>query len=158
MKAAVVYGKEDIRYVDRPMPEIRLEDVLIRVRACGICGSDVPRVKEGTAHSFPLILGHEFSGDVIQVGGNVKKVKAGDKVTGAGLLPCMKCKDCARGGYALCSDYSFIGIWQHGAFADYVAMPEKCVAARPAQAGFSAGRYGGRTAQEWRVSPCNADC
>ena len=127
MQAAVLFAKDDIRCVERPIPPVGEGEVLVSVRACGICGSDVPRVNEGTARRFPLVLGHEFSGVVSRIGTGVTKVAPGDHVTGAGLVPCMQCEDCKNGDYALCKHYSFIGIWTDGAYADYVVMPEKSI-------------------------------
>ena len=90
MKAAVLYGNEDLRYDDYPTPEVAPSTVKVKVRATGICGSDVPRVLHHGAHFYPVVLGHEFSGDVVEVGEGVTKVKVGDTVSGAPLLPCMK--------------------------------------------------------------------
>lgn len=125
MKAAVLYGNEDLRYIDIPEPELRAGMVKVRVRAAGICGSDVPRVLHNGAHFYPVVLGHEFSGDVVAVGQGVTKVKVGDTVSGAPLLPCYECEDCQRGNYSLCKNYSFIGSREQGAFADYVYLPER---------------------------------
>ena len=69
MKAAVLYGNEDIRYSDWETPVCRPGTVKIRVRATGICGSDVPRVLNHGAHFYPVVLGHEFSGDIVEIGG-----------------------------------------------------------------------------------------
>ena len=68
MKAAVLYGNEDIRYDDFKTPEVKPGTVKVRVRATGICGSDIPRVLHNGAHFYPVVLGHEFSGDVVEVG------------------------------------------------------------------------------------------
>ncbi len=127
MKAAVLYQNRDLRYDDWKTPEYGPEDVLIRVRAAGICGSDVPRVLHQGAHYYPIVLGHEFSGDVAAAGEKVKSVRVGDTVTAAPLLPCMQCADCQRGNFSLCRHYSFIGSRVQGAFADYVAVPERNV-------------------------------
>lgn len=124
MKAAVLFANEDIRYTEVPEPEIRPGCVKVRVRAVGICGSDIPRVLSGGAHYYPIILGHEFSGEVTEVGEGVTKVKVGDRVSGAPLLPCMKCADCRRGNYSLCRHYGFIGSHDAGTFAEYVVLPE----------------------------------
>ena len=75
MKAAVLHGREDLRYDDWPTPEPQAGEVLVRVRMVGICGSDVPRVLGDAAHYYPIVLGHEFSGEVVEVGADVKKVK-----------------------------------------------------------------------------------
>lgn len=124
MKAAVLHGNEDIRYEDIPKPAAEPGEVLIRVKACGICGSDIPRVLHHGAHNYPIVLGHEFSGIVEAVGAGVSHVHIGQRAAGAPLLPCMRCDDCARGDYSLCKHYSFIGSRKYGAFAEYVALPE----------------------------------
>lgn len=124
MKAAVLYGNEDIRYDDYETPVVKPGMVKVRVRATGICGSDVPRVLNNGAHYYPIVLGHEFSGDVVEVGEGVTTVKVGDTVSGAPLVPCMKCDDCQQGNFALCKHYGFIGSHDQGSFAEYVVMPE----------------------------------
>ena len=124
MKAAVLYANEDIRYADWETPVCGDNEVKVRVRATGICGSDVPRVLHNGAHFYPVVLGHEFSGDVVETGRNVTKIKVGDTVSGAPLLPCMECVDCKKGDYSLCKHYSFTGSRQQGSFADYVVIPE----------------------------------
>ena len=123
MKAAVLYGNEDIRYADWETPECRPGTVKVRVRATGICGSDVPRVLHHGAHFYPIVLGHEFSGDVVEVGEGVEGIFAGDTVSGAPLVPCMKCADCQLGNFSLCRHYSFIGSREQGSFAEYVVIP-----------------------------------
>ena len=124
MKAAVLHGNEDIRYEEFPTPEVKPGTVKVRVKAAGICGSDIPRVLNNGAHYYPIVLGHEFAGVVEEIGEGVTKVKVGDTVSGAPLLPCMKCGDCQRGNYSLCKHYGFIGSHDQGAFAEYVVMPE----------------------------------
>ena len=123
MKAAVLYANEDIRYSDYPTPEVQPGTVKIKIRATGICGSDVPRVLHNGAHFYPIVLGHEFAGDIVEVGEGVTNVAPGDTVSGAPLVPCMKCRDCQQGNYALCKQYSFIGSREQGSFAEYVVIP-----------------------------------
>ena len=125
MKAAVLYGNEDIRCAEISEPGVRPGHIKVKVRAAGICGSDIPRVLKNGAHFYPVVLGHEFSGEVVETGEGVTRVKTGDRVTGAPLLPCMRCEDCMRGDYALCRHYSFIGSSKQGAFAQYLVMPEQ---------------------------------
>lgn len=125
MKAAVVVANEDIRYMDVEEPQVKEGTVKIRVAASGICGSDVPRVLNNGVHFYPIVLGHEFSGEVVEIGSGVTTVKVGDRVSGAPLVPCMKCEDCQKGNYALCKHYSFIGSRQQGSNADYVVIPER---------------------------------
>ena len=125
MKAAVVVANEDVQYQEIEEPKVTKGTVKIRVRFSGICGSDIPRVLNHGVHFYPIVLGHEFSGDVVEVGEGVTKVKVGDRVSGAPLLPCMKCDDCQQGNFSLCKHYSFIGSRQQGSNADYVVVPEQ---------------------------------
>ncbi|PWJ49742.1 galactitol-1-phosphate 5-dehydrogenase [Faecalicatena contorta] len=125
MKAAVVCANEDVQYLDYEEPKAGAGEVKIRVKASGICGSDIPRVLHNGVHFYPIVLGHEFSGDVVEVGEGVTKVKVGDRATGAPLIPCMKCDNCQNGNFALCKHYSFIGSRQQGSNADYVVIPEQ---------------------------------
>lgn len=125
MKAAVLYGNEDIRYDDYETPVVKPGTIKVKIKATGICGSDVPRVLHHGAHFYPVVLGHEFSGDVVEIGEGVSSVKVGDRVSGAPLLPCLTCEDCQNGNYSLCKHYSFIGSREQGSFAQYVVMPER---------------------------------
>ena len=124
MKAAVLYANEDLRYEEFEMPEINEGEVLVKVKATGICGSDIPRVLDHGAHYYPIVLGHEFSGEVVKIGSNVKAVRIGDRVAGIPLIPCLKCEDCQKGNYSQCKFYSFIGSRTQGSFAQYVKVPE----------------------------------
>ena len=124
MKAAILYGNGDVRYGEYPEPQIKNGHVKIRVRSAGICGSDIPRVFNGGAHSYPSVLGHEFAGEVTEVGEGVCRVKKGDTVAVAPLVPCMECGDCKTGDYSLCRDYSFVGSREQGGFSEYVVVPE----------------------------------
>lgn len=123
MKAAVVIGFNDIQYMDIPEPIVEAGHVKVSVKYCGICGSDIPRVLNGTCHSFPQVLGHEFCGIISEVADDVKGVKVGDHVVGVPLVPCMECDDCGKGNYSLCKHYSFVGSRQQGAMAEYVVVP-----------------------------------
>ncbi|WP_124066164.1 galactitol-1-phosphate 5-dehydrogenase [Clostridium sp. E02] len=125
MKAAVVCANEDVRYLDYEEPKTEAGTVKVKIKASGICGSDLPRVLHHGVHFYPIVLGHEFSGDVVEIGEGVTDVKVGDRVSGAPLIPCMKCDDCQNGNFSLCKHYSFIGSRQQGSNADYVVIPEK---------------------------------
>ena len=124
MKAAVLYANEDIRYDDVETPKVRPGSVKIKMRASGICGSDVPRVLHNGAHYYPIVLGHEFAGDVVEIGEGVTRLAVGDTVSGAPLIPCHKCPSCQMGDYSLCKKYSFVGSREQGCFAEYVVIPE----------------------------------
>lgn len=127
MKAGVVFAKGDIRYIDWEEPTVGADEVKVKMRACGICGSDVPRVLGDEAHFYPIILGHEFAGQVCEVGENVAKIQPGDHIVGIPLVPCMACEDCKNGNYSLCKHYSFIGSRRNGAFGEYVVLPQENV-------------------------------
>ncbi|HHT05439.1 MAG TPA: galactitol-1-phosphate 5-dehydrogenase [Hydrogenispora sp.] len=123
MKAAVLYAAQDLRYTDFETPRINEHEILVRVKASGICGSDLPRVLGNGAHYYPIILGHEFSGEVVEVGPAVTNVKVGERITGVPLVPCLKCFDCQKGWYAQCKNYSFIGSRVFGSWAEFVKLP-----------------------------------
>lgn len=123
MKAAVVVANEVVEYQEMEEPQVEPGTIKVKVKASGICGSDIPRVLHNGVHFYPIVLGHEFSGDVVEVGEGVENIKVGDRVSGAPLLPCMKCDDCQKGNYSLCKHYSFIGSRQQGSNADYVVIP-----------------------------------
>ena len=141
MKAGVVHGKEDIRYEEIETPVAEAGKVLVKVKYTGICGSDIPRVNEGTAHYVPIVLGHEFSGTVEAVGEGVTSVKPGDRVAGIPLVPCMKCEDCQKGNYSLCKHYDFIGSHSFGSYAEYAAVPEKNVVKFADDVSFEKGAF-----------------
>ena len=141
MKAAVLHGVEDIRYEEIDTPEIEEDEVLIRVKATGICGSDIPRVNSDAAHYYPIILGHEFSGEIAETGEGVTDLKKGDRVTGAPLIPDHNCIDCARGNYAQCSNYSFVGSRQSGSWAEYVKIPARNAVKLPDKVSYVQGAF-----------------
>ncbi|WP_196603642.1 galactitol-1-phosphate 5-dehydrogenase [Pectinatus haikarae] len=123
MKALVVEGIKKINYKSVPIPEINDHEVLVKVHACGICGSDLPRARDGGVHSYPIIIGHEFSGEITQIGSKVKNLKTGQRVTAAPLIPCTHCANCSAGQPAMCTQYSFVGSRQSGAMAEFVSVP-----------------------------------
>ena len=123
MKAAILCANENLRYDDYPMPVISPGTVIVKVHFTGICGSDVPRVLHNGAHFYPIVLGHEFSGEIVEIGEGVTDFEIGDRISGAPLLPCMVCPDCRKGDYSQCKQYSFIGSREQGSFAEYVKLP-----------------------------------
>lgn len=120
MKAAVMYKPKDLRIEQVDIPVIADDEVLVKVMAVGICGSDIPRINEFGAHISPIIPGHEFAGEIVAVGQDVQGFAAGDRVTVPPLIPCYQCKSCQMGEYSLCEDYSYYGSRCNGAFAQYV--------------------------------------
>jgi len=124
MKAAVYYGPHDIRVEDVAEPEIGSGGIVVKVKACGICGSDLHFYQRGGAKVKPgTIMGHEFSGDVVEVGKDVSAIKVGDRVAGTSLMLCGKCHWCLSGQYALCQDIGMGGFDFPGAYAQYAPVP-----------------------------------
>ena len=111
-------------YEDVPGPALAPDQVLVKVKACGICGSDVPRVYKDGAHNMPLIIGHEFSGVVEKTGDSVDKELLGKRVGIFPLIPCKKCPACRSKKYEMCSNYSYLGSRIDGGFAEYAAVPK----------------------------------
>ena len=109
MKAAVLHAPGDLRVEDVPVPEIGPDEVLVRVMAAGICGSDIGRVMVTGTYRFPTIPGHEFSGQIERTGANVAHLAAGDRVAVAPLMPCFDCEWCHAGKFSLCDSYDFMG-------------------------------------------------
>lgn len=128
MKAAVFYGKNDLRVEEIPTPKAGPGQVLIRVHACGICGTDVHIYEgdEGAAKSpAGTVLGHEFAGEVVTVGEGVTRVKAGDRVCVDPNKLCGKCGYCQSGLGHFCEDMVGIGTTTNGGFAEYCVVPEE---------------------------------
>ena len=115
MKALVLEEVGKLIVKDVPMPEVGPNEVLVKVGACGICGSDIPRAYKDGAHVMPLVLGHEFAGNVVEDGRRVGVFP---------LIPCMKCDCCKNRKYEMCKSYGYLGSRQDGGFSELVAVPE----------------------------------
>lgn len=99
-------------------------EVLVKVKAAGVCGSDIPRSYKDGAHKMPLILGHEFSGQVVAVGENASSEWIGKRVGIFPLIPCKKCSQCKAKRYEMCKHYDYLGSRRNGGFAEFVSVPE----------------------------------
>lgn len=108
---------------ERPIPQAAAGEVLLKVRAAGICGSDLPRAYVNGPYHYPLVLGHEFAGEIEAVGENVDPGLIGRKAAIFPLLPCNKCAFCHEHLYAKCTHYSYFGSRQDGGFSEYLAVP-----------------------------------
>ena len=125
MKAWVLHNINDIRLEDVPMPEVGENEVLVKVKAAGICGSDIPRIYTSGAYFYPLITGHEFSGQVESIGENVDSKWQGKRVGIFPLIPCRECVPCKKMQFEMCKKYSYLGSRRNGGFAEYVAVPAR---------------------------------
>jgi L-iditol 2-dehydrogenase len=131
MKALVLKDYRRLSVEEVPVPEIGPDDVLVRVRACGICGSDVHGFDGSTGRRRPpIIMGHEAAGEIAKTGIGVTRWKAGDRVTLDSTIYCGRCWHCLRGEFNLCDERRVIGVSceeyrRDGAFAEYVSVPER---------------------------------
>ena len=122
MRALNLQGVGDLRYEEVPRPERKPGEVLLKIKAVGICGSDIPRVFiKGTYH-FPTIIGHEVAGEIVEAEDS-ELVGKGASVFP--LLPCGKCSACQEEQYARCSDYDYYGSRRDGAMAEYIAVKQE---------------------------------
>lgn len=139
MKALVITGVSKVELQELEIPKYKDDEVLINVKYCGICGSDLPRALDGGVHSFPMVVGHEFSGRVVEIGANVKDVAVGARVTAGALVPCGKCEACKQGKPAMCNHYGFIGSRQNGAMAEYISVKSENIVKLPDEVDYKEG-------------------
>ena len=131
MKALLLSEYKKLDVVDMPMPEIGEDDVLVRVRACGICGSDIHGYDGSTGRRIPpLVMGHEAAGVIERTGSAVEGFAPGDRVTFDSTVSCGKCHFCRQGQINLCDNRTVLGVScgdyrRHGAFAEYVSVPAR---------------------------------
>ncbi len=137
MKAVRLFSPGDLRVEEVAIPVPNDEEVLLKVMACGVCGSDIPRANIYGAHNLPLTLGHEFSAEIVELGKSVESFEVGDRVTVAPLIPCYECKWCVSGHFSLCESYSYFGSRREGAMAHYVASPAKNLLKIPDNVGYT---------------------
>ena len=143
MKSLLLSEYNHLEIADMQQPVAGPGEVLIRVEACGICGSDVHGFDGSTGRRIPpIVMGHEAAGTVESVGAEVHQFKAGDRVTFDSTIYCGQCAFCLRGDVNLCDNRQVIGVScgdyrRHGAFAEYVAVPQHIVYHLPASIGFA---------------------
>lgn len=125
MKAMVLHAINNFTLEDIPKPVPKGNQILVKVAACGICGSDIPRVYELGTRVYPVVIGHEFSGEVCEVGSEENRDLIGKKGAIFPLIPCMQCDSCKTGNYAECSNYNYLGSRSDGGFAEYCLVPSR---------------------------------
>ncbi len=124
MKVAVYHSNEDIRIEERPEPCISNGEILVKMKASGICGTDVMqwyRIKKA-----PRILGHEMAGEIVDVGKGVERLKKGDRVFVSHHVPCYRCHHCLQGNYTACESLH-TGNYDPGGFSEFIRVPEQNV-------------------------------
>jgi L-iditol 2-dehydrogenase len=137
MKALVLKEYNHLVYEDVPVPEIGAEDVLVQVKACGICGSDVHGMDGSSGRRIPpIVMGHEASGVISKLGSAVQNRQVGERVTFDSTVSCGRCHFCRRGDINLCDDRKVLGVsceefHYNGAFAEYVVVPQHILYSLP---------------------------
>src|SRR5271156_6358931 len=143
MKALLLSQYNQLDLADLPAPEAGTDEILVRVAACGICGSDVHGFDGTSGRRIPpIVMGHEAAGVVAAVGSEVSKFAVGDRVTFDSTVYCGVCAFCRKGEINLCDDRQVVGVScgdysRAGAFAEYVAVPERIVYKLPDALGFA---------------------
>jgi L-iditol 2-dehydrogenase len=120
MRVAMYYNNRDIRIEEMPRPTIGSDEVMVRIEASGICGSDV--IEWYRIHKAPLVLGHEIAGQIVEVGSQVKKYKPGDRVAASHHVPCNTCYYCLSGHQTVCETLRSTNFYP-GGFAEFVHLP-----------------------------------
>lgn len=138
---AVIKDKPGAGFIFKKVktPKPKEDEVLIRVKSVGICGSDIPIFKGVRVVEYPLIPGHEFSGVIVETGNRVENFKIGDRIVAGLVVHCGRCVYCKQGLESLCDNIYEIGIHVDGAFAEYVIAPEKTLHKLPENMNFNQG-------------------
>lgn len=124
MKAIVLTANQKMELQKIPLEKLDDGSCRILVKNVGVCSSDIQRGCGAGAYFYPLVMGHELSGEIVEVGKDVKNFSKNDAVVVFPLLPCFKCKACKREAYAQCHDYSYYGSRKHGGYAQYLDVKE----------------------------------
>ena len=139
MKALQYFGKQDLRFVDLSEPQIGENEILMKVKKVGICGTDLHIYNNGMNVPLPLVLGHEFVGDIIKIGNNVTNIKVGDRAVAEHVIGCGKCSYCSQGKKNLCKAPTIIGINRQGALAEYLPIPSDLIFKLPTEFSYDEG-------------------
>ena len=121
-EALYLTGNGEFKIAQKPVPPLSSDEVLVRVYACGICSSDIPRAFLKKAYHYPLVLGHEFSGTVVEIGSDVDPCLVGCNVTVYPLLPCFDCEQCRARSYVSCKSYDYYGSRRDGGLSNYLVV------------------------------------
>ena len=136
IKSANLHAVNDLRYEDTYITGCENDEVIVEVKSCGICGSDISRVYATGTYYFPTIIGHEFSGKIVYDPEN--KIE-GKKVVVFPLLPCFKCGSCKEGSYATCENYDYYGSRRDGGMTEYIAVKRWNILVMPQNLSYDEG-------------------
>jgi len=124
LKTVQLEANKVLNVLEQRIPEIADDECLLKIKICGVCSSDIYRAFENGAYFYPLIMGHEISGQISMVGEKVNNFIIGDAVSVFPLLPCFNCQSCEDKKYATCSKYKYYGSRNSGGFSEYIAIKE----------------------------------
>ncbi|AIR11611.1 galactitol-1-phosphate 5-dehydrogenase [Lactobacillus salivarius] len=127
MKVAELVDLNKFNLVEKDLPTPSNNEVRVKVMAAGTCGSDSHKMKAGWKYGFPAVMGHEFSGIIDAVGGDVENIEVGERVAVAPFIPCFECEYCQSGMFQMCENYAMVGQTQPGGFEQYVCVPARNV-------------------------------
>lgn len=127
MKALQYFSKQDLRFVTLPEPVIKEDEVLMKIKKVGICGTDLHIYNGGMSVPLPLVMGHEFVGEIVGKGSKVTNVQVGDRAVGEHVIGCGNCAYCLEGKRNLCKNPTVIGIHRQGALAEFLVLPAHLV-------------------------------
>ena len=129
MKVLRFYAPGDVRVEEAPIPQINADEVLLRVKNCSTCGTDVKIFHNGHQNiTPPRVMGHEVAGEVAEVGANVTGWAVGDRAQVIAAVPCGDCYECRKGWMAVCENQTSIGYQYDGGFAEYMVVPRQVLA------------------------------
>ncbi len=126
MRAALLYGVKDLRVENIERPEVGPGEILVKVKAATTCGTDLKIFQRGYVEGvirYPTVFGHEWAGDVVEIGRDVSWLKEGMRVRAGNSSPCLRCQMCQKGKYNLCDNM----VWLWGAYAQYIKVPARIV-------------------------------
>ena len=124
MKVVILKGNKNLVVEDKPLSDLEDKYCRIKIHNVGLCSSDIERSYGNGAYFYPLIMGHEISGEIYEVGININGYSPGDRVAVFPLIPCFNCESCNKEIYAQCHDYSYYGSRTDGGYAEYLDVPE----------------------------------
>lgn len=125
--ASVLHEEKEIRYEEIPEAVCGPKDVRVKVMATGICGSDIHKLQTTFKYPLPAVMGHELSGEIIEIGSEVTTTEIGKRVVVMPLVPCRNCDHCEKGQYGMCEQYQMLGSHFQGGFAENLVIDERNV-------------------------------
>ena len=141
MKAAVLEEAKKLQVKDIPEPVPDLDEILVKVACCGVCGTDVKLYEGKYTANVPVVLGHEFAGEVIKIGSAVKNIKVGDKIVSDPNESCGACSWCRSGQPCFCNDLAAYGVLRDGGFAEFTKVTEKGAYKIPGELDFESASF-----------------